>query len=102
MAKKRLVRENVNFHTALFEAFKSWLRSTLYKARIDLCFDESDGFDVAIFTGTWKRALGPFLLHRQYLNEVSMVVDCPAYGPWRLMIALTTEAWGGFDEACGK
>lgn len=66
--------------------------------RIDLCFDESDGFDVGAFVCTWKRARGPFLLHRQS-GEPYGETDA---GPWRLMIALTPKAYVGFDDGACK
>lgn len=74
------------------------------RLRIDLCFGEHDGFDVGAFVGDWKRARGPFLLHRQYINESAYAADPSpeCYGPWRLMVALSPKAWDGFDDGAGK
>lgn len=76
---------------------KRKLREWLYKFRIDLCWDENDGFDIGAFCGKWKRARGPFMFHQQ------MECECPhCYGPWRLMIALSPKAYVGFDDSIGK
>lgn len=83
---------------------REWIREWFGKIRIDICFDEHDGFDLGAFCGTWKRARGPFMFHKQYLNESAYAAnDGPGcHGPWRLMIALTSKAYVGFDEAIGK
>lgn len=73
------------------------VRGFFYRFRIDLCFDESDGFDVGAFVYDWKRARGPFMFHRQSGDHSSAEA-----GPWRLMIAFTGKAYDGFDEGASK
>lgn len=96
-------RHGTNYPT---DTLADLIKSLMRKLRVDLCFDEHDGFDVGVFVGTWKRARGPFLLYREYLNESAMAADTQgdptAYGPWRLMVALSKDAWDGFDDGAGK
>lgn len=96
--------ENLHGTNYPTETLAEWVQGMLRKVRVDLCFDEHEGFDVGVFVGTWKRSRGPFLLYREYLNEASMVCDaCDAeYGPWRLMVAVNKSAWDGFDDGAGK
>lgn len=86
------------------ERLKLFLYFTLKRCRIDLCFDEMDGYDLGCWCFAWKRARGPFMLHRQYVNESAYAADdCEECGgPWRLMVALTPAAYRGFDEAICK
>jgi hypothetical protein len=79
----------------LIERLRFEVRRFFWRLRVDVCFDESDGFDVGAFVGDWKAARGPFLLHRQ-------MHGWGEYGPWRLMIALTPDAYRGFDEGAIK
>ena len=93
-------------HTPL-DTVKRKLREWLWGVRIDLCWDESDGFDVGCFYACNKASLGPFMLHRQSeCKDRSHHEDCclrpECYGPWRLMIAMTPKAFDGFDEAAIK
>ena len=88
-----------------FDTLKRELRRWLYKIRIDVCFDESDGFDVGAFYVNNKPSWGPFMFHQQsecttleHYNDCCL--KCP--GPWRLMIAFTPKAFDGFDEAAIK
>lgn len=98
--------ENTHFGNTRMDSFKHWIKSVLYKVRVDLCFDGQDGWDIGLCVGTWKRSRGPFLFYREYANESAMAADCmndpTAYGPWRLMVALTKKAWDGFDDGAGK
>ncbi len=66
------------------------IRRFLWRFRIDICLNESDGFDVGCFAASWKRSRGPFLLYRYG--------ECGRSGHWRLMVACTPAAWVGFDD----
>lgn len=97
--------ENLHGTNYPTETLTRWLRHMASKVRVDLCFDESDGFDVGAFYVTNKPSFGPFMFHRQsecktleHYNECCL--RCP--GPWRLMVVFTSKAFDGFDDAAIK
>lgn len=85
------------------ETCKRVLKEMFSKIRIDLCWGENDGFDVGCFAYDWKPSKGPFLFYRDIVDQVETdegVIYTP--GPWRLMVALGSRAFVGFDDGVLK
>ncbi len=84
------------------DTVKRKLREWGWRVRLDLCWDEHDGFDVGAYVGDWKPACGPFLFHRQMEDFENTEGEWVNLGPWRLMVALHPDAFRGFDEGAIK